>query len=109
MSSLSQVMTRRRFMNMTAGQVIRLLREQQKFAQGDIGGILGLSIAQVSLIENDRVKTPEIIQRNLRGICTAFKITPETFERMQCENFTLYTATKCTEGKIDETYCINFH
>ena len=58
---------------LTTGEVIRMLRELKGWTQKDLAKRCGISVTNLSLLENDRI---DIGKRRAEQLAKAFKIHP---------------------------------
>jgi transcriptional regulator with XRE-family HTH domain len=58
---------------LSTGEVIRMLRDLKGWTQGELAGHSGISVTNISLLENDKV---EIGKRRAEQLARAFNIHP---------------------------------
>ncbi len=65
----------RRRIQLTSGEVIRMLRELKEWTQAELAQRSGISVTNISLLENDRV---DIGKKRALALAGAFNIHPAT-------------------------------
>lgn len=61
-------------MELTFGQRVRLLREEQDLSQADLGQVLHMTQRKVSYLENDRYE-PSL--EDLKALCAYFRVSAD--------------------------------
>jgi len=73
MKSYTEFVTAKPHAVLSTGEVIRMLRELKGWTQGELARLSGISVTNISLLENDKI---EIGKRRAEQFAKAFNVHP---------------------------------